>query len=127
MTCAFDSGLPMGSFDIFKIEAPNYELPSDSPGFEILHRSEISASFQVVDQIGSKYFPARYFVRDNDLWGINRLYGRNSIKIYHDGEYTHSDTPTMENSVSGWEQYRESISLLCLFQMQVGTKEVGVI
>jgi hypothetical protein len=93
-------GFAYGILRHLQIEAPNYELPSDSPGFEILHRSEISASFQVADQIGSKYFPTRYFVRDNDLWGNNRLYGRNSIKIYHDGEYTHSDTPTMENNIS---------------------------
>lgn len=51
-----------------------------------------------------------FFVRDNDLLGNNRLYKENAVNEYQNGKYLYNDIPTIENGVSRWEKYRESIS-----------------
>jgi hypothetical protein len=106
-------GFPNGILQQLQIEAPYYEVPTDQPVYEYFlpesYHSEISASFEQVDEI-APMLSTRFFVRDNDLWGNNRLYEEKTVKVYHDGEYTYSNTPTMENGDYRWNKYREPIS-----------------
>jgi hypothetical protein len=107
-------GFTNGALQRLQIKAPNYELPNYHFGLldyrdPLPNRSETSALFQQVDRIASN-FSTRFFVRDNDLQGNNRLYESDIITEYHDGKYAYSKIPTRDNLVSRWEQYREPIS-----------------